>query len=378
LGIGTVAGSEALRDDGRCCHYSVCCRRQNEFHALRKGFESLRVRDCSLFKSVGCTVHHCAILDDYQGCSLDFADWSSLRDVQVKNFTEVIGSPAALAEQLAGFEIVVAMRERTRFDASLLARLPRLKLLVTTGMRNAAIDVGFAVKNGITVCGTRSLSHPTPELTWGLLLALARHIAADVVSVRSGEKWQTRIGIGLSGKTLGIVGLGKIGRQIARYARAFEMPVLAWSRNLTHETCQSEGVERAASLDDLLQRSDIVTLHLVLSDSTRGMIGARELALLRPTALLINTSRSPLIDEVALVEALAQNRIAGAALDVYDTEPLPHGHPLRTLPNVLATAHIGYVTRENYQIFYTDAVEDIKAWLEGAPVRTLDSPAAVR
>jgi phosphoglycerate dehydrogenase-like enzyme len=314
---------------------------------------------------------HCAILDDYQDCAAGFADWGSLDGVQMKSFSDVIATTDALAEQLAGFEIIVAMRERTRFDAALLARLPRLKLLITTGMRNAAIDVEAALKRGVTVCGTRSLPYPAPELTWGLLLALARHIPADVASVRAGEKWQTRIGVGLRGKTLGIIGLGKIGNQIARYATAFEMPVLAWSPNLTDEKCRAAGAERAPSLDVLLQRSDIVTLHVPLSDSNRGMIGARELALLKSTALLVNTSRGPLIDEAALVKVLTDHRIAGAALDVYDTEPLPAGHPFRRLPNVVATPHIGYVTRENYQIFYTDAVEGIQAWCKGAPIRTL-------
>jgi phosphoglycerate dehydrogenase-like enzyme len=320
------------------------------------------------------TVLRCAVLDDYQDCALGFADWSSLKGVQVTNFTVVITTADALAEQLAEYEIIVAMRERTRFDATLLARLPRLKLLVTTGMRNSAIDITAAHARGITVCGTRILPYPAPELTWGLLLALARHIPAEVASVRAGEKWQTRIGVGLSGKTLGIVGLGKVGSQITRFAHAFEMRVLAWSPNITVERCESAGAERAPSLDALLQRSDIVTLHIVLAESTRGMIGARELALLKPTALLVNTSRGPLIDEKALVQTLTENRIAGAALDVYDTEPLPAAHPLRTLPNVVVTPHIGYVTRENYQIFYNDAIDDIQAWFKGSPIRTLPSP----
>jgi phosphoglycerate dehydrogenase-like enzyme len=313
----------------------------------------------------------CAILDDYQNCALGFADWASLDGVSVKNFIDPIPTPDELVEKVSGCEIIVAMRERTRFDAALLARLPRLKFLITTGMRNNAIDVGAASARGISVCGTRSLSNPTPELTWGLLLALARHIPADVASVRGGGKWQTQIGTGLSGKTLGIIGLGKIGTQIARYAHAFDMPVLAWSPHLTKEICQTAGTELAANMDVLLERADIVTLHMVLADSTRGMIGARELGLLKPTALLVNTSRGPLIDEKALVQTLIQNRIAGAALDVYDLEPLPPSHPLRTLPNVVTTPHIGYVTRENYQIFYSDAVEDIRAWLKGSPVRAL-------
>jgi phosphoglycerate dehydrogenase-like enzyme len=315
----------------------------------------------------------CAILDDYQDCALGFADWASLDGVEVKNFTHAITTTDELAEHLAEFEIIVAMRERTRFDGALFARLPRLQLLVTTGMRNAAIDLTAAAARGVAVCGTRGLSYPAPELTWGLLIALARQIPAEVAAVREG-KWQTGIGVGLSGKTLGIVGLGKIGMQIARYAQAFDMRALAWSRNLTEEHCQSVGVERAPSLDALLQRADVVTLHLVLSDSTRGIIGARELSLMKPAALLVNTSRGPLIDEAALLQTLTQNRIAGAALDVFDTEPLPAAHPLRTLPNVVATPHIGYVCRENYELFYGDAVEDIQAWLRRSPVRTLPEP----
>jgi phosphoglycerate dehydrogenase-like enzyme len=315
----------------------------------------------------------CAILDDYQDCALGFADWASLDSVEVKNFTHAITTTDELAEHLAEFEIIVAMRERTRFDAALFARLPRLKLLVTTGMRNASIDTAAAASHGVVVCGTRSFPYPAPELTWGLLLALARQIPAEVAAVREG-KWQTGIGVGLSGKTLGIVGLGKIGIQIARYAQAFDMRVLAWSRNLAEEHCQSVGAERAPSLDALLQRADIVSLHLVFSDATRGIIGARELSLMKPTALLVNTSRGPLIDEVALLQTLTQNRIAGAALDVFDTEPLPAAHPLRSLPNVVATPHIGYVCRENYELFYGDAVEDIQAWLRRSPVRTLPEP----
>jgi phosphoglycerate dehydrogenase-like enzyme len=307
----------------------------------------------------------CAILDDYQDCALGFADWASLDGVEVKNFTRGITT-----EQLGEFEIIVAMRERTRFDAALFAGLPRLQLLITTGMRNAAIDLTAAAARGVVVCGTRSLAYPAPELTWGLLLALAKQIPAEVASVREGN-WQTQMGLGLSGKTLGIVGLGKIGSQIARYAQAFDMPVLAWSRNLTDERCESVGVERAPSLDALLQRADVVTLHLVLSDSTRGIIGARELGLMKPAALLVNTSRGPLIDEASLLQTLTEKRIAGAALDVFDTEPLPAEHPLRTLPNVVAAPHIGYVCRENYELFYGDAVEDIQAWLKGSPIRTV-------
>jgi phosphoglycerate dehydrogenase-like enzyme len=293
--------------------------------------------------------------------------------VQVKNFTDAITTPDALVEQLAGFEIMVAMRERTRFDAALLARLPRLKLLITTGMRNNAIDVAAAAARGIMVCGTQILPYPAPELAWGLLLALARNIPDQVASVRAGG-WQTQIGVGLEGKTLGIVGLGKIGTRMARVAQAFNMSVLAWQPTITEERCKAAGVECASSLDDLMERSDIVTVHMVLADSTRGMIGSHELARMKPTAMLVNTARGPLVNEEALVQALKEKRIAGAALDVFDTEPLPATHPFRTLPNVIATPHLGYVTRENYQIFFADAVEDIQNWLQGTPVRVLPQP----
>ncbi len=313
----------------------------------------------------------CAIIDDYQGCALGLADWASLDGVQVRSFTDHIADLGALAAALAEFDIVVAMRERTRFDAATFAALPRLKLLVTSGMRNQAIDLAAAASRGIVVSGTAGSATAAPELAWGLLMALARHIAPDAASVRNGERWQTRLGIGLAGRTLGIVGLGSIGTCMARYARAFEMPVLAWSRNLTDERCRDAGAERAPDLDTLLRRADIVTLHVVLGDGTRGMLGARELALMKPTALLVNTSRGPLVDEAALVAALAEGRIAGAALDVFDVEPLPPGHPLRTLPTVLATPHIGYVTRESYLGYFQGAVEDIAAWQHGAPIRTL-------
>jgi phosphoglycerate dehydrogenase-like enzyme len=316
---------------------------------------------------------NCAILDDYQNCALGFADWASLDGVQVENFTDNLASADALVERLAKYEIIVAMRERTRFDAALLARLPRLKLLVTTGMRNQAIDLAAADAQGITVCGTQGSPSATPELVWGILLALARNIPGEVASVRAGG-WQTHVGVGLEGKTLGIVGLGKIGVRVARVAQAFHMAVLAWQPTITEERCKAAGVECAAGLDDLMERSDIVTVHMVLADATRGMVGARELARMKPTAMLVNTSRGPVVDETALVRALKEKRIAGAALDVYDVEPLPGSHPFRTLPNVIATPHIGYVTREGYRVFYGDAIEDIRSWLQGTPVRVLSQP----
>lgn len=316
---------------------------------------------------------NCAILDDYQNCARGFADWGLLDGVQVTAFTDTVSNQDELVERLGSFEIIVAMRERTRFDAALLACLPRLELLVTTGTRNGAIDVAAAVARGIVVCGTHILPNPAPELTWGLLLALTRNIPGEVRSVRTGG-WQTQIGVGLEGKTLGIVGLGKIGTRIARVAQAFNMSVLAWQPTITEERCNVAGVECASSLEDLLERSDIVTVHMVLVDSTRGMIGSSELARMKSTAMLVNTARGPLIDETALVQALQENRIAGAALDVYDIEPLPATHPFRTLPNVIATPHIGYVTRANYEIFFTEAVEQIHNWLQGTPVQMLLQP----
>ncbi len=311
----------------------------------------------------------CAILDDYQNCALGFADWTALQGVNVKNFTEYI-QPDEAANQLAGFAIIVAMRERTVFDAKLLAALPNLKLLVTTGMKNSAIDMDAAKQHGITVCGTRSLPYPAPELAWALLLAIFRHIPVEAASLRAGG-WQTEVGVGLNGKTLGIVGLGKIGKRMAKVALAFEMNVLAWAPRITVEECKDAGVECAASLEDLMKRSDAVTVHMVLAPSTRGMIGAAQLSLMKPTSYLVNTARGPLVDEEALLEALREKRIAGAALDVFDTEPLPHDHPFRALPNVLAVPHLGYVTQENYSIFFGDAVEDIQQWMQKAPVRVL-------
>jgi phosphoglycerate dehydrogenase-like enzyme len=314
---------------------------------------------------------NCAVLDDYQNCALGFANWGSLKNVQVKIFTDTISTQDALVERLTGFEIIVAMRERTHFDAGLLACLPRLKLLVTTGIRNSVIDLDAAVAHGVVVCGTQILPNPAPELAWGILLALARNIPDQVASVRAGG-WQTQIGVGLEGKTLGIVGLGKIGTRMARVAQAFNMSVLAWQPTITSERCKAAGVECTSSLEDLMERSDIVTVHMVLADSTRGMIGSRELARMKPTAMLVNTARGPLVDEEALVRTLQEGRIAGAALDVYDIEPLPAHHPLRTLPNVIATPHLGYVSRENYQIFFSEAVENIQNWLQGTPVRRVE------
>jgi phosphoglycerate dehydrogenase-like enzyme len=263
------------------------------------------------------------------------------------------------------------MRERTPFGADLLARLPRLRLLVTTGMANASIDLAAARERGVVVCGTGSLPSPTAELTWGLILALLRHVPAEDARLRGGG-WQTTVGTELAGRTLGVIGLGRLGRRVARVARAFEMDVLAWSQNLDPDEARRHGAEPVGR-EELLSRADVVTIHLRLSGRTRGLIGAAELARMKPSAVLVNTSRGPIVDEAALVAALRDGVIAGAGLDVYETEPLPPGHPLRSAPNTVLTPHLGYVTSGTYARFYADAVEDIAAFGRGAPVRVLNA-----
>jgi len=311
-----------------------------------------------------------AILDDYQGVALSTADWSSLgTSVAVCPFHERIGSEDELAERLRSFDIIVAMRERTPFPSSLIERLPSLKLLVTTGRRNAAIDVTAAAARGVLVCGTATLAMPPVELTWGLILALARHIPRESLAMRSGA-WQTTIGVGLHGKTLGVIGLGRLGADVARVGDAFGMKVIAWSQNLTRERTDPLGVE-LVDKESLFRRSDVVTVHLVLSGRTRGIVGERELAMMKPAAFLINTARGPIVDEHAMIHALRHSVIAGAALDVFDEEPLPADHPLRRLENVVLTPHLGYVTTENYRLAYGEAVEDIRAFLAGAPLRVI-------
>jgi len=311
-----------------------------------------------------------AILDDYQRVALSMADWPSIgAGVSVHPFHDRLGTEDQVAERLRNFDVIVAMRERTPLRGSLIERLPLLKLIVTTGKRNAAIDVKAACARGVVVSGTSTLSQPPAELTWGLILALARSIPHESAAMRSGG-WQSTIGVGLHGKTLGILGLGRLGTDVARIGQAFGMHVIAWSQNLTRDKTDAAGVE-LVDKDALFQRADIVSVHLVLGDRTRGLVGERELAMMKPTAFLINTARGPIVDEHALIYALRHSVIAGAALDVFDEEPLPVDHPLRRLENALLTPHLGYVTTENYRLAYGEAVEDIRAFLAGAPVRVL-------
>ncbi|MDR7159059.1 D-2-hydroxyacid dehydrogenase family protein [Arthrobacter sp. BE255] len=314
----------------------------------------------------------CAVLDDYQDAARTYADWSPIEDrVEVTVFREHFTDESVLAERLAPFEIVVIMRERTPFPATLLERLPRLKLLVTTGMRNSAVDLEAARKRDVTVCGTKSNSEPPAELTWALILGLTRNLRTEADALSDGGPWQQTVGTDLHGATLGLVGLGKIGSQIARVGNAFGMNVLACSEHLTEEQAEAAGATKAPSLQAVLAASDIVSLHLVLGDRTRNLIGAGELALMKPGAILINTSRAGLVDQQALIDALTARRIAGAGLDVYAQEPLPAGHAFRTLPNVLATPHLGYVTGRNYSTYFSQAIENIDAFLNGAALRTL-------
>lgn len=314
----------------------------------------------------------CAVLDDYQGVATATADWSPVADdVEVVSFREHFGEEDALAAVLADFDIVVTLRERVSFPASLLARLPRLKLLIASGMRNTVIDYAAAEAHGVTVCGTPSSSTPPVELTWALLLGLARGLVTENDALRSGGPWQSTVGADLYGRRLGLLGLGKIGGRVARVGLAFGMRVGAWSQNLTEERAEEVGVERVASKEELLASSDFVSVHLALGERTRGLVGADELALLKPTACLVNTSRAAIVDQDALLAALREGRIAGAGVDVFDIEPLPADHPMRSAPRLLATPHLGYVSRANYEAYYGGAVEDIRAFLAGSPVRRL-------
>ncbi|MEU4653621.1 D-2-hydroxyacid dehydrogenase family protein [Streptomyces sp. NPDC023723] len=314
----------------------------------------------------------CVVLDDYQQVAAEAADWAPVRDrVEVVSLAGHLDSADALGQALADADIVVTLRERVAFPGSLIARLPRLKLIVASGMRNSVIDYAAAEAHGVTVCGTASSSTPPVELTWALLLGLARGLVEESNGLRAGGPWQRTVGADLHGRRLGLLGLGKIGSRVAHVGLAFGMRVGAWSQNLTRERADEVGVELAPSKEALLAESDFVSVHLALGDRTRGLLGAAELALMRPTAYLVNTSRAALVDQDALLAALHEGRIAGAGVDVFDVEPLPAGHPMRTAPRLLATPHLGYVTRANYATYYGQAVEAIQAFLAGSPVRRL-------
>ncbi len=316
---------------------------------------------------------HCAILDDYQNVALSMADWSSIsNEVEIDTFMQHFNNEDELVDMIKDYEIIVIMRERTPFQASLLKRLPRLRLLVTTGMRNSSIDLDAATSQGIMVCGTSSNSEPPSELTWALLLGLARNIVSEHNAMRANGPWQSSVGVDLYGKQLGLLGLGKIGSRIARIGQAFGMEVVAWSENLTVTRANDIGVRLASSKEELLATSDFVSIHLVLSERTRGLIGANELKSMKSSAYLINTSRASIVDQEALIEALQNKWIAGAGIDVYEIEPLPRDHVFRLLPNVLTTPHLGYVSHRNYHTFYQQAVEDIKAFLLGLPIRMIN------
>jgi phosphoglycerate dehydrogenase-like enzyme len=303
-----------------------------------------------------------AILDDYQNVALEVADWSPVMErATVTVFNDHLSDRRDIVDRLQGFDIVCVMRERTPLTRDILERLPRLKLIVSTGPRNASIDVEAAAARGIEVMHTGYDSSPTVELTWALILASARNLTSETASVRSGG-WQRTVGDGIRGKLLGVLGLGNIGSQVARIARAFGMEVTAWSENLVPEKAAAVGA-RLVSKRELFERADILTIHLVLSPRTKGLVGKSELALMKRSARLVNTSRGPIVDETALVEALREGRLAGAAIDVFDVEPLPPEHPFRRLDNVIATPHIGYVSRDLYRVFYQDTVADIADWL---------------
>ncbi|MGW9304961.1 D-2-hydroxyacid dehydrogenase family protein [Streptomyces cyaneofuscatus] len=314
----------------------------------------------------------CAVIEDFQSAATTVADWSSVTaDVDVVTFTEHLGGTEEVAAALDEFDIVVTLRERVPFPAEVFARLPRLRLLIASGMRNSVIDFAAAEQHGVTVCGTASSSTPPVELTWALLLGLARSIVPEANGLRADGPWQSTLGADLHGRTLGLLGLGKIGSRVAQVGRAFGMEVVAWSQNLTEERTKEVGTALAASREELLEAADFVSVHLALSERTRGLIGAAELARMRPTAYLVNTSRAAIVDQDALLAALRAGTIAGAGIDVFDTEPLPAGHPMRTAPRLLATPHLGYVSRANYATYYGQAVENIRAFLDGEPVRRI-------
>jgi phosphoglycerate dehydrogenase-like enzyme len=303
-----------------------------------------------------------AILDDYQNVALEMADWSPVaRRAEITVFNDHVADPDAVVERLLPFDVICVMRERTPLPRAVIEHLPRLKLIASTGSRNASIDMTAAEEHGIHLTATGYRSTPTIEMTWALILASARHIVRESSSVREGG-WQTSVGAELDGKVLGVLGLGNIGGQVARIGLAFGMKVIAWSQNMTPQIAEAAGAALVTK-DELFRQADVVTIHLILSKRTRGLVGAADLALMKPTSWLINTSRGSIVDDGALVQALTARTIAGAALDVFDTEPLPADHPFRSLENVLATPHIGYVAEDLYRTFYGDAAVSIAGWL---------------
>jgi phosphoglycerate dehydrogenase-like enzyme len=313
-----------------------------------------------------------AILDDYQNVTLKMADWSPIaKDVDITVFNEPLGGPDKVIGALADFDIICGMRERTPFPRAVIEGLPKLKLLMTTGARNASFDLEAAKERNIVVCGTPSVGNPTAGIAIGLMLELTRRIGFENARMKAGERWQTTVGLDLEGLTLGVIGLGKLGIRVSNIAKAFGMKVIAWSQNLTAEKCREAGVEFAGSKEDLLKAADFVSIHVVLSPRSRGLIGAKELGLMKPSAYIVNTSRGPIIDEATLLAALKDGRIAGAGIDVFDVEPLPTDHPLRRLDNVVLTPHLGYVSVQNYRAYFAGVVEDVRAWIDGKPVRTM-------
>jgi phosphoglycerate dehydrogenase-like enzyme len=312
-----------------------------------------------------------AVIDDWQDVARDVVDWSVLDSLGEVTFEhDYPADNVTLAERLGRYQVICVMRERTRFDEDLLKRLPNLKLLVTGGMRNAALDMQAAAKLGIRVCGTDSYKHAAPELTWALIMAATRNLVKEANALRDGQ-WQQELGGDLYGKTLGILGLGSIGQRVAQFGQVFGMKVIAWSENLTTERAQQVGVTYV-NKQELFEQADVLSVHLVLSERSRGLVDAQALSWMKPTALLVNTARGPIVDEAALIKALQKRHIAGAALDVFEQEPLPAMHPFRTLDNVLATPHVGYVSRQNYEQFFSQMIEDIQGWAAGNPIRALN------
>jgi D-3-phosphoglycerate dehydrogenase len=315
--------------------------------------------------------YRCAILDDYQNVALGLADWTKIPEVEVKVFNEAVRrTPEDTIRDVKDFDVVVMMRERTPFPRKVIEALPKLKLLITTGARNASIDMAAAAERNVLVCGTGGYGNPTTGITFGLILELTRRIGWENNRLKNGAPWQVTLGADIEGQTLGVLGLGKLGSRAAAVGKAFGMKVIAWSQNLTPEKCKEAGVDYA-SKDDLFRNSDFVTIHLQLSDRTRGLVTAKELGLMKKTAYIVNTSRGPIIDEKALLAALNGKQIAGAGLDVFDVEPLPLDHPFRKMENVVITPHLGYVSQQNFAAYYPHIVEDIRGWLDKKPVRVV-------